>query len=308
MKAVNFFCPPCLLNLYSVGHFPRATAILPGIRMKKSFRIVESIISTVAPTYSVRIRSLTASVILLCLTTAMALDTTETVQPMIMETIGSEYLNFIRLDHSNAFNPEYKDFTWDSWKLAIAFVNPSLTKDSLNYNSRIFRDLYPKKSYWTFLTEEIATVWWKNTGFQKVEWRTIPIKNTPDTIEYKTDSYEITFPDSAEVTFHTTGCRFVLLLQRFSPKMRVSGSKGLTLMYQNVAPEASRMENYAHSRIFYSYSFTYVLYDLMEGHVVQFGKAFDDNKDVNTNADDIKKCLDDALMDVIEVSRFYRRQ
>jgi hypothetical protein len=249
---------------------------------------------------------LAVSTLFLSSTDAGTLDLSEADQPLTMETLGSIYDSFERLDHSNAFDSAYLNFNWTS-KLAVAFVNPALTKDSLNSNSRIYQDLYPHQPYWSFLTEEIAGTWKKNTLFLKVEWHTFPLKTRIDTLQYRDDTYELFLPDSSLATFHNTGCRFALLIQRFSPKMSVCGPKGMMLMYQNVAPEASKFENYAHSRIFYSYEYTYVLYDLLEGRVVQFGKAFDDNKNQNTKAHDIKRCLDDALMDVIEVSKFYRR-
>jgi hypothetical protein len=234
-------------------------------------------------------------------------ETLGSVDTISAEVIGPPYGDFERLDLSNALNSEYADFNWNGWKLAAAFVNPPITKDSLKVQNRIFEDLSPKRSFFSFLTEEIANTLRTRTRFARIEWQSIPLKAGTDTLVRRQEEYIVALPDSARETFWRTGCRFALLLQHFSPSISVYGPKSVPLMYQNVAPEATKLENYRNTRMFYSVSFTYVLYDLMDDRVAQFGKAFDDGKSERTSAEDISHCLEDAVFDVIQVSRFYKR-
>jgi hypothetical protein len=248
---------------------------------------------------------------LIIFTTVVAVfadDTSQNKLPNPIHYVGYGFDAFVRLDRSNAFNSEYDTFNWSPRKLGIMFVNPPLTEDSLKYNNRVFRDLSPGTSYWAFMTGEIAGLWWKHTDFHKVEWCTVPVKAEPEVFVYRDEAYSLFFPDSTLETFRATGFRFILLLQNFTPVIKVYGKKGATLAYERIAPEASKYENYKNSLLHYYCSYTYVLFDLLENRLVQFGKAFDENRDETAKANDIQHNLDDVIMDVIEVSRFKRKR
>lgn len=276
---------------------------------------------------------------------AVGTDTTELKQPDIEQKTFFNPSDFKKLDNANSFNKNYQKFDWNTSKLVIMFANPVLTEDSLKYNSRVFSDISSKQSYLSFLTEEIVETWWRNSDFVKVEWNTLPIQQKAKIFTFKKDVYKVALPDSPLVSYRNTGCRFVLLLQQFTPRMQIRHANGTSVVYQvdepkrsgsteyngrfysqpqrqlvntydkngsllylNVAPEATRNENLAQSFIDYSFAYTYILYDLLESEIVQFGKAFDENQDHKTKIDDLKHCLNDALMDVIEISKFKRKQ
>jgi len=236
-------------------------------------------------------------------------DSTITEQIGLTKEEIQQYTKFIDLDHDNKLNPEYSNFKWASWKLAISFVNPALSMDSFSYNTRVFQDLNPQKSYWEFLTDEIVRVWMKHTVFYDVQWvHNVPVKQTAKVLTFKHGEYTVLLPGSPNEIFKETGCRFILLLQRFSPRIFVGGDKSTTLLYQNISSGSSRFQSYLNTRMIYTYSFTYVLYDLMEDDVVQVGSIYEENKKETTTAKDLKKELDEVLNEIIEISQFHNKR
>jgi hypothetical protein len=217
----------------------------------------------------------------------------------------AQIIRFETLDRSNALNQDYHDFKWATWKVAVAFADPVVTRDSLNVQGRIFKDIYPGKPFYDFLIEEITHTWTRKSQFRSFEWYQIPLKKEMQTFEYKDKLYYVSIPDSSLEIFRNTGCRFALLLQKFSPDLTLCGMKNILLMYQKTAPTAIENRNFGNSCMRFSFSFSYVIYDLMEDRVVQFGNAFDDNKSKKVTVDEIKRCLNCAIMDVLQVSPFY---
>jgi hypothetical protein len=217
----------------------------------------------------------------------------------------SQTIRFETLDRSNALNTDYHDFEWSQWKVVVAFAYPVITRDSLDVQARIFKDIYPGKPFYDFLIEEITHTLAKRSQFAAFIWQPLTFKKEMQSFDFKDKLYYISIPDSALQVFRNTGCRFVLLLQKFSPNLTLCGSENFPIIYQKAAPTAIEHKNFGNSCLRFSFSFSYVIYDLIEDRVVQFGNAFDDNKSKKVTADEIKRCLNAAIIDVLEVSKFY---
>jgi hypothetical protein len=109
-------------------------------------------------------------------------------------------------------------------------------------------------------------------------------------------------PDSTKQIFQNTGCRFVLLFEKFHCHIQKYSSRVNHLM---PFPHAVRSESVDYNPVVFSFS--YILYDLLEDRTVQFGKVFDDDDSQVTTVENIKKCLNNAMMDFLKLSRFYYR-
>jgi hypothetical protein len=219
----------------------------------------------------------------------------------------SQAIHFETLDQSNAFNPYYRNYEWPKWKVVIAFAHPVITRDSLDVQTRIFKDIYPGKPFYDFLIEEMTQTLNKKSQFASFVWSPISFKKEMRCFDYKDKLYYVAIPDSALEIYRNTGCRFALLLQKFSPDLALCGSANFPIIYQKVAPTAIENKNFGNSCMRFSFSFSYAIYDLVEDRIVQFGNASDDNKSKKVTMDEIKRCLNCAIIDVLEVSKFYYR-
>jgi hypothetical protein len=225
----------------------------------------------------------------------------------VLELIEPPYGYFDKLDKSNTLSSKYKDFEWRGWKLAVAFINPPITNDSLKRQNRIFQDLSSKRTFYTFLINEIEKAFRIRTYFSAIRWESFTIKSEADTLEYDNEKYVLFLPDSAKDSYWRTGCRFALFLQYFTPKIYVPSNNSLSLMYVNINPEACQFDKFKNTKMIYSISFKYLIYDLLEDRVVQFGKAFDEDESETTREKDLLGCLEDAIFDVIQISDFYNK-
>ena len=216
---------------------------------------------------------------------------------------SSQTPDFQRLDNSNAFNKEYDNFQWPHWKVVVSFVNPVLTSASFSVQQEHFKDMAPNKSFYNFLVENISGILTAKTKFRSFEWGSVPLRKEGTVYSYKDDLYCLALPDSIREIFQNTGCRFVLLFEKFHCQIQEYSSRVNHLMPY---PHPVKSEGVDYNPVVFS--FYYVLYDLLEDRTVQFGKAFDDDDSRVTTLDNIKKCLTNAMMDVLKVSNFYYKK
>jgi hypothetical protein len=214
----------------------------------------------------------------------------------------SQDSTFQKLDNSNALNPEYANFQWARWKVIISIVNPILTSASFIEQQKCFKDISPNKSFYNFLIENITNILTSKSQFASFEWHSIPLRKEVKIYGFKENTYSFALPDSSKETFRNTGCRFALLFQEFHSQIRLSGHTNQLIPY----PSAVKKESIDYNPIVFSFS--YVLYDLLDDRIVQFGKAFDDDNSRTITVEDVTKCLKNALTDFLEVSKFYYKK
>jgi hypothetical protein len=158
-------------------------------------------------------------------------------------------------------------------------------------------------SFYSFLIDNVSAILTAKTRFRSFEWNSIPLRKEGKVYVFRGDEYFLTVPDSMKEIFQNTGCRFVLLFENFHCQVQPYSSRENHLMPY---PHPVRSENIDYNPVVFSFS--YVLYDLLEDQAVQFGKAFDDDDSRVTTLDNVRKCLTNAMMDFLSVSKFYYRK
>jgi hypothetical protein len=221
---------------------------------------------------------------------------------IVVSLCFSQTPGFQKLDNSNAFNKEYEQFPWPQWKVVVSFANPALTSDSFSVQQKSFNDIAPNKSFYKFLIENISGILTAKTNFGSFQWGSIPSRKEGKVYSFRDNPYFLVLPDSTKEIFRNTGCRFVLLFEKFHCQIQEYSSRVNHLMpYPNLVKEGIDYNPVV-------FSLSYVLYDLLEDQVVQFGKAFDDDDSRVETMDNIKKCLNNAMMDFLKVSKFYYKR